>query len=120
MTAYDARGSVEIAAHPGIVQGLIQTAVLLVPCRGSPVQGTTGRRLSPVELSLEHLLEQFVIPIPLLVIIQGHDEQIRSLEFSNNGIGSLAFEERIAKLPAKPVGHGGFYQEPAEVLGLTG
>jgi hypothetical protein len=119
MAAHDARGHVEIAAHPGIIQGLIQAAVFLVPYCGSAMQDTAGRRLGSIELSLEHLLKQSVISIPLLVIIQGHDKQIHSVKFSKNGIGSPPVEEHVAKLPAKPIGHRGFYEELAEFLGLA-
>ena len=120
MAADDACGSVEIAAHPGIIQGLIQAAVFLVPCRGPALQDTSCRRLGSIELSLEHLLEQSLISVPLSVIIQGHDEQVHLLEFSKNGIGSLAFQEHVAKRPAKPIDHGSFHKELSELRGLPG
>src|SRR6185437_14884278 len=97
MAAHDARGHVEIAAHPSIIQGLIQAAVFLVPYCGPAMQDPAGRRVGPVELSLEHFLKRSVISIPLSVIIQGYDEQIHPVKFSKDGIGSLPVQEPVAK-----------------------
>ena len=63
-----------------MVEGAVDVAVLLPPRAGAGVQGGLDRRVEAMELALEHVAKEMVVPVPLAPSVERHEEQVRSLE----------------------------------------
>ena len=80
--------------------------------RGRPAMelGHQGR-LAAAELGAQQIAEEVVIPVPLPAPVEGHEEQVRTLELLEHVRRTLHTEHGVAQRPAHPVEHGGARQE---------
>src|SRR5215207_1703593 len=63
-------------------------------------------RLQPLKFRSEHLSEQVVVPVPLALVVQGHDEEVRVLERLQPARGVGSFEKLVAESAAHSIEHG--------------
>ena len=107
MSASDeARDMVAVAGLFGVLERHLGLAVRFAP-RARRGGGCRRRaRLAPTQLGAQQIAEQVVVPVPLAVAVERHEEQVRALErVEHRSADRCDAEHGVAERPAHPVEH---------------
>ena len=86
-------------------------AVQLVPVRGAPVQDGDELRLALGKLALEQVAEKVVVAVPLTLVVEWHQKQVRPFDLLELARRTLVVEYGVAERAAHSVEHRGSPQE---------
>ena len=79
-TRWSLRRAVFISARVRMHERLLEHARFLEPVRGAPMQLRDRLGFAPSRLGAEHVAEEVVVPVPLSLPIERHQEQVLSLD----------------------------------------
>ena len=86
-----------------MADGLVDRAVLAMPCRGAPVQQGGEPWVGLVQLAAQHLGEQGVVAVPVVRVVQRNQEQLGSLDFLEQALRSIRTGHRVTQRPGQAV-----------------
>ena len=83
--AQDAGLVIDVAGRVGVDERGLRVEVRLVPGSRAPVQHRHQVGLLLVELTLQEVAEEMVVPVPAAVVVEPDEEQVRPLDLLELG-----------------------------------
>ena len=105
-----------VARRDRVFDRAVDVIVLGVPAARALVQRGLQMTSAAVELGLQHLLEQGVVPVLLVAPVERHQQHVRTRQALERLGRALALEDRVAQGPEEPVEQRG----PGEEVELAG
>ena len=113
-------GPVGVPGGLGMIDRALGQPVGLIPCRRPDMQLGDQLGLASLELGLEQAAEQVVVAIPLLLLVQGDQQQVRPGQRRQPSAEPVRVQDRVAQRPTHAVQHRRPRQEPHHRLRLVG
>lgn len=109
----------DVTSGEGMTDRLVRRSGQPIPGARALVQGRDDVRLSPDQLTAEHLREEMVIAVPLALVVKRHEEEVLALEDLDDlrRVGGLG--HRGAQRRAEPVENSRPRQELPDVARLA-
>ena len=112
-------GPGRVARGEGVMDRLLRRPGRLMPGARALVQGRHQGRFCPGQPALQQLREQVVVPVPLPVVVEWHQEEILPVEHLDDPRGTRRPGDHVAERGAEPGQHRGPGQELLDLGGLA-
>ena len=113
-------GSLDVAGGQRVAHGGNRLAGPVVPLAGAQVEAGDQFRVLVAQMRPEDVGEQLVVPVPLPLVVERPEEQVRPFQGCEHGPAAGLLEDGIAEVGTERVEDRRPRQEVANLVGLAG